>query len=121
MVTFKYTHMVTPRIRNPFFAENFVLKGGGEGVPPTSVTFFGDQNQVSSLGKKTQFSALFEDIFLGNVLKGEGGGTTLKSVTFYANFVRKEGRGAPITDKIRKVVFDIAPKGSHRSKNTGIL
>ena len=85
------------------------------------MTFFGDQNQVSSLGKKTQFSALFEDIFLGNVLKGEGGGTTLKSVTFYANFVRKEGRGAPITDKIRKVVFDIAPKGSHSSKNTGIL
>ena len=76
---------------------------------------------MSSLGKKTQFSALFEDIFLGNVLKGEGGGTTLKSLPFFANFVRKEGRGAPITDKIRKVVFDIAPKGSHCSKNTGIL
>ena len=41
MVTFKYTHMVTPRIRNPFFAENVVLKGGGEGVPPKSVTFLG--------------------------------------------------------------------------------
>ena len=35
MVTFKYTHMVTPRIRNPFFAENFVLKGGG-GTPLTA-------------------------------------------------------------------------------------
>ena len=83
MVTFKYTHMVTPRIRNPFFAENFVLKGGG--VPPTSVTFFGDQNQVSSLGKKTQFSALFEDIFLGNVLKGEGGYYP-QILTFFCKF-----------------------------------
>ena len=62
-----------PEFVTPFLPKILSLKGGGEGVPPTSVTFFGDQNQVSSLGKKTQFSALFEDIFLGNVLKGEGG------------------------------------------------
>ena len=73
------------------------------------MTFFGDQNQVSSLGKKTQFSALFEDIFLGNVLKGEGGVLPSNPYLFFANFVRKEGRGAPITDKIRKVVFKGAP------------
>ena len=73
MVTFKYTHMVTPRIRNPFFAENFVLKGGGEGVPPTSVTFFGDQNQVSSLGKKHNFQPFLKTFFWGMSLKGRGG------------------------------------------------
>ena len=101
MVTFKYTHMVTPRIRNPFFAENFVLKGGG-GVPPTSVTFFGDQNQVSSLGKKTQFSALFEDIFLGNVLKGEGGVLPSNPYIFLQILSVKRGGVPPLRTKSAK-------------------
>ena len=73
MVTFKYTHMVTPRIRNPFIAENFVLKGGvGGGTPHIRDFFWGPKSGVF-FRQKTQFSALFEDIFLGNVLKGEGG------------------------------------------------
>ena len=52
-----------PQIRNPLFAENFVREGGG-GVPPISVTYFLDQNQVF-FEQKTQFLALFEEKFSG--------------------------------------------------------
>ena len=43
----------TPQIRNSLFAENLVRKGGG-GVPPISVTYFLNQKQVF-LGKKHNF------------------------------------------------------------------
>ena len=56
----------TPQIRNPLFAENFSVKGGG--IPRKSVT--------PSLPKK---------------IVGKGGG------------------GTPLTEQIRKVVFDVAP------------
>ena len=46
------------------------------------------------------------NIFWGNVRKG-GWGVPPKSVTFFGeNFVRKGGGGNPLTDKIRKVVFE---------------
>ena len=42
-------------------------------------------------------------------VKGEGG-VPPKSVTFFGeNFVQKGGGGTPLTDKIRKVVFDPFP------------
>ena len=53
----------TPQIRNPFFAENFVRKGG-RGVPPKSVTYFLDQNHVF-FEQKTPFLVPFEDKFPG--------------------------------------------------------
>ena len=53
----------TPQIRNPLFAEKKSVKGG-RGVPPKSVTYFLDQNQVF-FEQKTQFLALFEENCLG--------------------------------------------------------
>ena len=52
-----------------------------------------------------------------NVRKGGGGGTPLiRNFFFGKNFVRKGGGGTPLTDtltdKIRKVVFDLLPKGA---------
>ena len=44
-------------VRNPLFAERKIRKGG-EGVPPKSVTYFLDQNQVF-FEQKTPFLALF--------------------------------------------------------------
>ena len=46
-------------------------------------------------------------------VKGEGGGTPqICNLFFGENFVRKGG-GTPLTDKIRKVVFDVLPKTSN--------
>jgi len=52
-----------PQIRNPLFAEKKSVKGG-RGVPPKSVTYFLDQNQVF-FEQKTPFLALFEENFSG--------------------------------------------------------
>ena len=54
----------TPQIRNPLFAEKKIRKGG-RGVPPKSVTYFLDQNQVFFYSKNTVFLALFEEKFSG--------------------------------------------------------
>ena len=89
-----------PEFVTPFLPKILSLKGGG--VPPTSVTFFGDQNQVSSLGKKTQFSALFEDIFLGNVLKGEGGVLPSNPYLFLQILSVKRGGVPPLRTKSAK-------------------
>ena len=53
----------TPQTRNPLFAEKKSVNGGAE-VPPKSVTYFLDQNQVF-FEQKTQFLALFEEKFSG--------------------------------------------------------
>ena len=53
----------TPQIRNPLFAEKKIRKGG-RGVPPKSVTYFLDQNQVF-FEQKTPFLALFEEKISG--------------------------------------------------------
>ena len=53
----------TPQIRKSLFAEKKSVKGG-RGVPPKSVTYFLDQNQVF-FEQKTQFLALFEEKFSG--------------------------------------------------------
>ena len=45
-----------------YYFADFVRKGGG--VPPKSVTYFLDQNEVF-LEQKTQFLALFEEKFSG--------------------------------------------------------
>ena len=54
----------TPQIRNLLFAEKKSVKGGGREVPPKSVTYFLDQNQVF-FEQKTPFLALFEENFSG--------------------------------------------------------
>ena len=46
-----------------YYFADFVCKGGG-GVPPISVTYFLDQNQVF-VEQKAQFLALFEEKFSG--------------------------------------------------------
>ena len=120
-------------LREPvkYYFADFVRKGEG-GVPPKSVTpfspkkihkggeggttqirnlFFGPKSSVFE--QKTQFLALFEDkIFRGKICKGGNGGTH-KSVTPFLpkKKIRKEGGGrcTPLTDKIRKVVFDGLP------------
>ena len=43
-------------------------------------------------------------------VKGEKGTPQIRNFLFGENFVRKGGGGTPLTDKIRKVVFDPAPK-----------
>ena len=46
-------------------------------------------------------------------VKGGGAGVgypPIRNLFFGENFVRKGGGGTPLTDKIRKVVFDVAPK-----------
>ena len=53
----------TPQIRNPLFAEKKSVKGG-RGVPPKSVTYFLDQNQVF-LSKKLNFWPFFKEKFSG--------------------------------------------------------
>ena len=57
-----------------YYFADFVRKGGG--VPPKSVTYFFDQNQVF-FEQKTQFLALFEETFLGKCLSRGRGGTTV--------------------------------------------
>ena len=64
------------------------VKGGG-GVPPKSITYFLDQNQVF-FEQETQFLALFEEKCSGKIRNGGEGGT-------------------PLRDKIRKVAYDRLP------------
>ena len=56
----------TPQIRNPLFAEERSVKWG-RGVPPKSVTYFLDQNQVF-FEQNTLFLAFFEEKFSGKSL-----------------------------------------------------
>ena len=65
------------------------------GAPHIRDLFFG-QNQVKLV-----------KIFRGNVRK-KGGTPHIRNSFLAENFVRKGG-GTPLTDKIRKVVFDFAP------------
>ena len=52
----------------------------------------------------------FKYYFADFVRKGGGGGTPqIRNSLFAENFVRKGGGGTPLTDKICKVVFDVAP------------
>ena len=67
-----------PREDFKYYFADFVRKGG-EGVPPKSVTYFLDQNQVF-FEQKTPFLALFEDKFSGENPE-RGGGVPPKSVT----------------------------------------
>ena len=77
------------------------VKGAG-GVPPISVIYFLDQKQVF-LGKKTPFTALFEEHFRGNVRKGgEGGTPQIRNLFFGENFVRKGGGVPPLRTKSAK-------------------
>ena len=43
-------------------------------------------------------------------IKGGGGTPQIRNLFFGENFVRKRGGGTPLTDKIRKVVFEVFPK-----------
>ena len=61
--------------------------------------------------QKTQFLALFKEFCWGKIRKmGEGGTPQIRNSFFADFFSRKGGWGTPLTDKIRKVVFDVAPK-----------
>ena len=62
------------------------------------------------MGKKHNFSPFLEINFRRNVRKGGRGGTPqIRNLFFGENFVRKGGGVSPLTDKIRKVVFDVLP------------
>ena len=47
-------------------------------------------------------------------VKGGGGTPQIRNLFFGENFVRKGGGGTPLTDKIRKVVFEVFPNGRLR-------
>ena len=52
-----------------------------------------------------------KNIFRGNVRKGGGGGPPQTRNLFLAKILSvKGGWGTPLTDKIRKVVFDVLPE-----------
>ena len=53
----------TSQIRNPLFAEKKIRKRGGGGTPQIHNLIFGPKSSVFE--QKTQFLALFEEIFLG--------------------------------------------------------
>ena len=62
----------TPQLRNPLFAEKKSVKGG-RGVPPKSVTYFLDQNQVFFWAKNTIFSPFWRKFFGEKSVKGGRG------------------------------------------------
>ena len=80
-----------------------VRKGGGGGVPPKSVTPSFPKIFVR------KFLAFFEEFFWVEVLKWGEGGNPQICIFFGKIFVRKGVGGTPLTDKNRKVVFDVLP------------
>ena len=67
----------TPQIRKSLFAEKKSVKGG-RGVPPKSVTYFLDQNQVFFWAKNTICSTFWRKNFGEKFLKGGGVPISLK-------------------------------------------
>ena len=65
--------------------------------------------QLDSLSKE---KALLDANVISLSVRGGGGGGTfhVRNSCFAKHFVLKGGGGTPITDKIRKVVFDVAPQ-----------
>ena len=56
------------------------------------------------------FSLFWRKVFgEKSVKEGEGGTAQIRNSFFAENFVRKGGGGTPLTDKIRKVVFEGLP------------
>ena len=74
--------------------------GGGRGTPQIRNFFW---------AKITIFSTFLRRFFGGMSVKGGGGTPRIRNLFFGENFVRKGGGGTPLTDKIRKVVFEVPP------------
>ena len=72
-----------------YYCADFFRQGGG--VPPKSIT---------------PFLGIFEQ---KNVRKGVKDTPHVRNSLFAENFVCKGGGGTPLTDKIRKVVFEGLP------------
>ena len=92
-----------------YYFADFVRKGGG-GTPHIRNLFFGPKTGVF-WAKITIFSTFLRRFFGGMSVKG-GGGVPPESVTFFLEKILsvKGGGGTPLTDKIRKVEFEVLPK-----------
>ena len=84
-----------------YYFADFVRKGG-EGIPQLGNLFF-DQNHVF-FEQKTQFLAFLEKKFLLKSVKGGRGVPPETETPFLPKILFVK-----VTDKIRKVVFDVFP------------